>query len=84
MSRPSRRERFRPAELVGLSAVAAVFVGVVVLLATRQLELTLIFAGVAFILALLGFAMLALAESPPKDPADGPVLLPKPKDHPRD
>jgi hypothetical protein len=56
----------------------------VVLLATRQLELTLIFAGVAFILALLGFAMLALAESPPKDPADGPVLLPKPKDHPRD
>lgn len=78
------RDRLRPAELVGLSAVAAVFVGVVVVLATRQIELGLIFAGIGFILALLLFAMLALAESAPKDPEDGPVLLPKPKDPPRD
>lgn len=84
MSKPSRRERLRPAELVGLSAGAALFVGVVAVLGTREVELALIFAGVAFILALLGFAMLALAESPPKDPQDGPVLLPKPEDRPRD
>ena len=84
MSAPSRRERLRPAELVGLSAAAAVFTGLVVFLGTREVELALIFTGVAFILALLAFAMLALAESPPRNPEDGPVLLPKRDDHPRD
>lgn len=60
MSKPSRRDRFRPLELLSLSGVVAVFVGVIVLMSTRQFDLTFIFAGVAFILTLLTLAMLSL------------------------
>ena len=60
MSKPSRRDRFRPLELISLSAVVAVFVGLIVLMSTRQIDLTFIFAGVSFILALLILAMLSL------------------------
>ena len=61
---PSRRDRTRPAELLILSGVMAVFVGLVVLMSTRQVELALIFLGVTFIVALVGLAMLALATRP--------------------
>ena len=70
MQEPSRRDRARPAELVGLSAVIAGFVGVVVLISTRDYQsgggpvLTFIAFGGTFIVALLMFAMLALAEKP--------------------
>ncbi|MBC7725179.1 MAG: hypothetical protein H7146_10600 [Burkholderiaceae bacterium] len=60
MSTPSRRERFRPLELLSLSGVVAVFVGLIVLMSTRQLNLCFIFGGVSFILALLTLAMLSL------------------------
>ncbi len=61
---PSRRDRTKPAELIGLAGVMAVFVGLVVLMSTRQIELSLIFFGVAFIVALVGLAMLSLAAQP--------------------
>lgn len=61
---PSRRDRTRPAELIGLAGAMAIFTGLVVLLSTRQVELTLIFLGVAFIVSLVGLAMLALAVRP--------------------
>ncbi len=64
---PSFRDRTRPAELLGLSAVLALFAGLVVLMASRQPALALIFAGVSFIIALVGFAMLALAVHPSGD-----------------
>ena len=64
MTTPSRRERTRPLELLGLSGVLAVFVGVVVLMSTRDLVLALIFLGIAFIVALVVLAMLALAVAP--------------------
>lgn len=64
---PSRRDRTKPAELLILSAVMAVFVGLVVLMSTRQIELALIFLGVTFIVALVGLAMLALAMRPTGD-----------------
>lgn len=67
MSAPSRRDRTRPVELLGLSAIFAVFVGLVVLISTRELELALIFAGIAFIVSLVVLAMLALAVRPDKD-----------------
>ena len=67
MSAPSRRERTRPVELIGLSAVFAVFVGLVVLMSTREFVLALIFAGIAFIVSLVGLAMLSLAVRPDKD-----------------
>lgn len=61
---PSRRDRTRPAELIGLAGAMAIFTGLVVLLSTRQVELTLIFLGVAFIVSLVGLAMLTLAVGP--------------------
>lgn len=64
MTGPSLRERTRPLELVGLSAVLAVFTGVVVLMSTRDLVVALVFAGVAFIVGLVVLAMLALAVRP--------------------
>jgi uncharacterized RDD family membrane protein YckC len=60
MSRPGRREQTRPLELVGLSAVFGIVTLVVVLMTTRDLVLALIFGGIAFIIALVIFAMLAL------------------------
>ena len=54
----------RPWELLGLSAVVAVFVGLVVLLATREAQVSVIFGGLGFIVALVLFAMLSLASTP--------------------
>lgn len=67
MTTPSRRDRVRPAELLGLSAVFGLFTGLVVLLSTRDLELSLIFLCVAFIVALVVVAMLSLASTPNDD-----------------
>jgi membrane protein implicated in regulation of membrane protease activity len=64
MTQPSRRDRTRPLELLGLAGILAVFTGVVVFMSTRDLVLGLIFAGVAFIAALVVLAMLALAVRP--------------------
>jgi VIT1/CCC1 family predicted Fe2+/Mn2+ transporter len=60
MSTPSRRDRTRPAELLGLSAAIGGFVGVVTALAARDLTLGLIGFGVAFILSLVTLATLSL------------------------
>ncbi len=62
--KPSRKDRTRPAEILVLSAILAVFVGLVVLMSTRALVLSLVFCGVSFIVALVVFAMLALASNP--------------------
>ena len=67
---PSRREKLRPGELVGLAAVVAVFIGLVTFMVTRDLFLSLIFLGVTFVVDLVVLAMLMLAVTPNK-PADG-------------
>lgn len=54
----------RPLELLGLSAILAVFTGLVVLMSTREIVLALIFLGIAFIVSLVVLAMLALAVTP--------------------
>ncbi len=74
MTGPTRRERFKPFELVGLAAVFGAFAGGITLLAVRDARPALILAGIAFIVALLVLAMLALAAGAPQDPGDGPVL----------
>lgn len=75
MSGPSRRERLKPLELVGMAAILGVFAGGVGLLGSRSLELAAIFAGVAFILGLLVLAMLALAAGDTRGgEQEGPVL----------
>ncbi len=64
MDSPSRRDRLRPLELVGLSFVLALFAGLVVLMSTRNLEVAGIALGIAFIGSLVGLAMLTLATKP--------------------
>ena len=70
---PSRRDRMRPLELLGLAAVFGVFTGLVVGLATREWILAAVFFGVIFIVSLVVLAMLSLAVSHPDDtrPDDG-------------
>lgn len=76
MTVPSRRDRTRPAELLGLSAVLAAVTGLITYFGTRNLLLAAEFTGVAFIVSLVVFAMLLLAVSPKRDdddtePSDG-------------
>lgn len=74
MTRPTLRERLKPVELVGFAAVLGVFAGVVTLIATREPQPAVILAGIAFIVALLVLAMLALAAGAPADPDDARPL----------
>ena len=67
MTTPSRRDRLRPAELLVISAVVAVFTGAVVLFSTREFELALVFLGVAFIVVVVVLDMLQLATSSDQD-----------------
>jgi membrane associated rhomboid family serine protease len=62
---PDRRDRTRPAELLGLSAVIAGFVGVIAFMSTRDIVLALIGLGATFILVLVVVATLALTISGP-------------------
>lgn len=67
MEKPSIRERLRPFELLGISAVIGVFTGLVIILTTRELWLAGIGFGVAFILAVMMIALLALSAQPNAD-----------------
>ena len=62
--KPTRSEILKPVELVGISAVMALFVGLTILLATRNLPLSSIALGITFIVALVVIAMLALGMKP--------------------
>ncbi len=65
--------RMRPLEIVGLSAIGALFVGIVVFTTARDYLtpggpiLTLVATGATFVVALVVFAMISLAQSP-RDP----------------
>jgi hypothetical protein len=69
---PTFRERARPAEVLGLAAVLAAFVGVGVLMATREFTLAVVFFGAAFVVSVVICATLLLAISKPEPPDDGP------------
>lgn len=78
MSTPERKrppflERVRPAEVLGLSAVLALFVGLGVLFSTRNWLLAVEFLGAAFIVSIVVCATLLLAISKPEPPEDGPA-----------
>lgn len=64
MTSPAPRDRTRPAELLIISGVLAIFVGLVVLMSTREVLLALIFLVIGFIVSLVVLAMLALAVQP--------------------
>lgn len=67
---PSRRERLRPLELIGFSAVLAIFAGLVVLLVLRTDEgipnftMAAIAAGIVFIVTILMVALVTLGGKP--------------------
>jgi hypothetical protein len=61
---PSRRDRFRPVELLVMAAGVAIFVGLVVAGSIRNIETGAIFAGVAFIVSLVVLATLAITTRP--------------------
>lgn len=61
---PSRRDRFRPVELLVFAAIVAVFIGLVVAGSTRDIRLGAIFAGVGFIVSLVVLATLAITTKP--------------------
>lgn len=67
---PSRRERARPAEILLLAAGVAIFVGLGVLMSTRDLLLALEFFGGAFIVSIVVVATLLLTVSGPTPPTD--------------
>jgi hypothetical protein len=62
--KPSRRDRLRPVELLVMSLIVAVFIGLVVAGAVRNIALGGIFAGVGFIVSLVVLATLALTTKP--------------------
>ena len=74
---PTRRDRMRPLELLGLAGAIGVFVGLIVGLGTREWILAAIFFGAIFIVSLVVLAMLSLAIRPsdetlPNADQDGP------------
>ena len=70
MTEPRPRITLRPGELVGLAALVAVFVGLITLMVTREVMLSLIVFGATFVLDLITLAMLMLAVTPNR-PTDG-------------
>ncbi|QTX03312.1 ABC transporter ATP-binding protein [Agromyces archimandritae] len=62
--KPSRRDVLRPLELVGGAGIAGIFTGLIVLMVTRDLVLSAIFLGIAFIVVLVVLAMFALTFKP--------------------
>lgn len=64
MTEPTRRERLRPVELIGMSAVIGVAFGVITYFATRDLLVAVEVLGGAFIVSLVVFAMFLLAVTP--------------------
>ncbi|MEO8907610.1 MAG: hypothetical protein ABI310_05980 [Microbacteriaceae bacterium] len=58
---PSMREILKPAELLLIAFVLALFLGLVVLLSTREPLLALIGFGLAFIVSLVVLAMFVLS-----------------------
>ena len=64
---PTRKDRTRPVELIALSALFALFTGLIVGLATREWILAAIFFGVVFIVSLVSLAMIMLGQTPDAD-----------------
>lgn len=61
---PTRRDRLRPLELVGFSGILAAFAGLIVIMTTRDITLTLVSVGIAFIAVLLMLALIGLGKTP--------------------
>jgi len=67
MTAATLRDRLKPLELILLSAVIGIFTGGIVLLSSRDLTLSAIWFGIAFIVGLVILAMFVLAAKPNKN-----------------
>ncbi len=63
----SRRDRMRPFELVGVALIVGIFIGLVVLMSTRDLTVSAVWLGVGFIAMLVISATVVLMIKPRKD-----------------
>ncbi|MFP5289614.1 MAG: hypothetical protein ACLGH5_01280 [Actinomycetes bacterium] len=79
MTEPRRRERLRPAELIGFAGIIALFAGGTIFAVTRDLAFAAIVLGATFVIDLIAISMLMLAITPNK-PMDGEL----PPDTPHD
>lgn len=77
---PSRRDRLRPLELVGFAAVLAIFSGLVVLMATRDLVLAAVALGIAFIVSIMMVALVGLGGKPSQEDIEARKDLQQPDD----
>ncbi|HWL78210.1 amino acid transporter [Microbacterium sp.] len=89
--RPTRRALMKPLQFLGLALLAAVFAGVVTLVSmgffqsrtpdqsSRALVFAAVVAGITFIVALVGLALMLLAVDPAEvqKTVDRPVLIEK-------
>jgi TRAP-type uncharacterized transport system fused permease subunit len=63
----SRRDRMRPFELIGLAVIVGIFTGIIVLMSTRNLTVSAIWTGVAFIVMVVTSATVVLMIRPRKE-----------------
>ncbi len=77
--KPSRSDRLKPLELIVFSGVLAVFAGLIVLMSSRSIMLTLIFTVIAFVVSLVFVALLGLGGKPSEDDLEARKDLQQPK-----
>ena len=66
MSLPSRRDRFRPIELIVIAAVIAIVAALVVVMVSRDLRFMFIILGISFVAVLVLMATFVLLAKPNK------------------
>lgn len=65
---PSRKDKLRPAELLGFSGVLAIFATLIVLMTTKDIQFALIVLALVFIVVLVVVALVGLGMKPnPED-----------------
>lgn len=67
MTQPTKRERLKPFELIGIAALLGLFTGIVVLMSSRDFTLSATWFGLTFIIAVVVLAMFVLAAKPNKN-----------------
>jgi hypothetical protein len=67
---PQKRDRLRPWEFLGPSALIAIVIGVVVFFSVRRIDTAGIWAGIAFIVCIVVFATLILTADPERNRRD--------------
>lgn len=66
-TKPTKRERFKPLELLAISVAFGLFTGLIVMMSSRDLTLSATWFGLTFIITLVVLAMFVLAAKPNKN-----------------